>query len=91
MLKLVVQKLHKRYCPGSLDGQDNEVPRTVVDIRSANKCHSLLVKCTYLDPRFQDALTENDIISARSQLIEEFFEQPVGTAFENGNYPICSK
>lgn len=95
LLKYVVQKLQKRYCPDSLvaEGQgrqgdrDDGVRQTKADIRSARNCHDILVKCTFLDPRFKRDLKENNVVSARSQLIIEFADAQPAQQFENGTRP----
>uniref|UniRef100_A0A146KPU4 Zinc finger BED domain-containing protein 1 n=1 Tax=Lygus hesperus TaxID=30085 RepID=A0A146KPU4_LYGHE len=79
MLKLVLQKLHKRYIPESnftTDlGSGPQMRQRQCDVRGAVNCHELLVKCTFLDPRFRPNLTEADQTTVQTKLVKEFCDE----------------
>lgn len=75
-----MMKLKKRYVP------DVDAPVGFAhDIRSANACHKLLLKCSYLDPRFKNQISKENQTTARALLTRETLAAPVAPETLNGN------
>jgi len=70
ILDCVVQKLYKRYDPDNENAKSTKMG-TPTDQANGRKCHKVLIKCSYLDPRFKSFLKDEDISEAKKLLIEE--------------------
>ncbi|KAK3918940.1 E3 SUMO-protein ligase ZBED1, partial [Frankliniella fusca] len=63
--KSVVKFLKKRFKPDPEDHHRN------VDYQSGRACYAVLVRCSFLDPRFKDEILQEDRDEAKKLLLED--------------------
>lgn len=74
----IVNKMKKRYDPDPLDEAKlveltpQMAAQARIDYRCAVKTHELLVKCTFLDPRYREELLPEEKALAIALLVEEY-------------------
>ncbi|KAK3925257.1 LINE-1 retrotransposable element ORF2 protein, partial [Frankliniella fusca] len=74
----IVKKLRKRFCPEPLDEDELAAlspqmqSQVRIDHKSAEECHGLLVKCSFLDPRYKGELLDQEGEKAKKLLTEEY-------------------
>lgn len=87
MLKLVINRLHKRYSPrgaaaSAAEGLDLDLEEEVgarlnaerirqCDVDGREVSYKLLVKCSYVDNRYRSDLKAEDVECAKEQLLDE--------------------
>lgn len=99
MLKLVINRLYKRYSPAGVEAErdrgldldeDPELAKRVngerirqCDVTGRDDSHKLLVKCSYLDNRYRPDLKAEDVECAKEQLLKEVEDDAAASTGES--------